>query len=307
MRIGLVAVDGHSNFPNLALMKLSAWHKQQGDIVEWAVPLFGEYDRVYQSKVFTFTPDDTTPWNCEVIKAGTGYRDYSTRLSYEQEHVCPDYSLYPDFDAALGFTTRGCVNKCPWCIVPGKEGAITAHADIDEFLGGRKKIVLLDNNILAHAHGIAQLSKCADRGLYVDCNQGMDARLVTSEIANILARVKWQHRRIRFAADTSPMIRIVKRAVDMLRSAGYTGEFFIYALLVGDINECVNRVLELKNYDPKIYIHAQPYRDFAGLNKIPQWQKDLAYYCNKRMIYKAVALPDFSPRKGFRFSEYFRE
>lgn len=307
MRIGLVAVDGHSNFPNLALMKLSAWHKAQGDLVEWATPLFGDYDRVYKSKIFTFTPDDYTPWNCEVIEAGTGYRDYTTRLTDAQEHVCPDYSLYPDFDAALGFTTRGCINNCLWCIVPGKEGKIRANADIDEFLAGRRKVVLLDNNILAHPHGVAQLKKCADRGLHVDCNQGMDARLVTCEIAEVLAGVKWIRGRIRFAADTTPMIRVVKQAIDRVRGAGYTGEFFIYALLAGDMDECVNRILELKNYDPKIYIHAQPYRDFYGKTVPPQWQKDLAFYCNKRMIYKSVDLCDFRPRKHFVFSEYFKQ
>lgn len=304
MRIGLVAVDGHNNFPNLALMKLSAWHKAQGDSVEWAVPLFGNYDRVYLSKIFTFTPDDYTPWNCEIVKAGTGYRDYSTQLTAAQEHICPDYSLYPGFDAALGFTTRGCVRKCPWCIVPVKEGRIKPHADIDEFLAGRKKVVLLDNNILANPHGIAQLQKCVDRGLYVDCNQGMDARLVTDEIAGILTRVKWQNGRIRFAADTSAMIPIVKEAIDKLRAAGYSREFFIYTLLDGDISECVHRILDLKNYDTKVYIHAQPYKDFAGKVKTPQWQKDLAQWCNKRMFYKGVDLYNFSPRKGFTFSKY---
>lgn len=303
MRIGLVAVDGHSNFPNLALMKLSAWHKEQGDTVEWAIPMFGEYDRVYKSKVFTFTPDDYTPWNCEVVKGGTGYRDYTTALSYEQEHTCPDYSLYPKFDAALGFTTRGCVNKCPWCVVPSKEGLLRPSADIDEFLAGRRKITLLDNNILAHQHGIRQLIKIAQRRLYLDCNQGMDARLVDDDIAKLLASIKWQHRRMRFAADTTPMISVVKRAINRLRTAGYTGEFFIYCLLHGDIHECVERVIDLRSYDNKLYIHAQPYIDYNG-TKPPQWQKDLAHYCNQRMIYAKVELNDFMPRQDFRFSQY---
>lgn len=93
MNIGLVDVDGH-NFPNLALMKLSAWHKSQGDSVEFADPMFGRYDRVYMSKVFTFTPDCLDIYHCEVIRAGTGYKDYTTTLPDEIEHTCPDYSLY---------------------------------------------------------------------------------------------------------------------------------------------------------------------------------------------------------------------
>lgn len=93
MRIGLVDIDGH-HFPNLALMKLSTWHKSQGDSVEFADPMFGRYDRVYMSKVFTFTPDCPDIYHCEVIRGGTGFRDYTTVLPGEIEHICPDYSLY---------------------------------------------------------------------------------------------------------------------------------------------------------------------------------------------------------------------
>lgn len=120
MRIGIVDVDGH-HFPNLALMKLSAWHKSEGDSVEFADAMFGSYDRVYMSKVFTFTPDCSDYYPCEVVKAGTGYRDYTTTLPESIEHMCPDYSLY-GVDEAYGFLTRGCPNHCPWCIVPHKEG-----------------------------------------------------------------------------------------------------------------------------------------------------------------------------------------
>ena len=93
MRIGLVDVDGH-NFPNIALMKLSAWHKRRGDTVEFADPAARRYDKVYMSKVFTFSRDCTDRYDCEVVRAGTGYRDYATILPEEIEHICPDYSLY---------------------------------------------------------------------------------------------------------------------------------------------------------------------------------------------------------------------
>ena len=95
MRIGLTDVDGH-HFPNFALMKLAAWHKSKGDSVGWADAMFGSgYDRVYKSKIFTFSPDDNTPWDCEVIKGGTGY-DIKSRLAPEIEaSTLMDYSLYP--------------------------------------------------------------------------------------------------------------------------------------------------------------------------------------------------------------------
>ena len=110
MRIGLVDVDGH-NFPNIALMKLSAWHKRRGDTVEFADPAARRYDKVYMSKVFTFSRDCTDRYDCEVVRAGTGYRDYATMLPEEIEHICPDYPLY-GVGEAYGFLTRGCVNHC---------------------------------------------------------------------------------------------------------------------------------------------------------------------------------------------------
>lgn len=127
MRVGLIDVDGH-NFPNLALMKLSAYHKDRGDEVSW-YDIFGEYDRVYMTKVFTHTPDYnfSIPNAREIIRGGTGY-DIHSRLPEDAEKIVPDYSLYPYIDkkTAYGFLTRGCIRRCPWCIVPKKEGDDTA-------------------------------------------------------------------------------------------------------------------------------------------------------------------------------------
>ena len=118
MIIGLHDSD-NTGFPNYALMKISAWHKARGDSVEWFMPLM-RYDKVYSSKVFTFTPEDPyLPEN--TIRGGTGYGIYGT-LPDEIDAMYPDYSIYPDCDYAIGFLTRGCIRKCPWCIVPRKEG-----------------------------------------------------------------------------------------------------------------------------------------------------------------------------------------
>ena len=146
-------------------------------------------DKVYMSKVFTFL-DCTDRYDCEVVRAGTGYRDYATILPEEIEHICPDYSLYQG--SFMGFLTRGCVNRCSWCVVPHKEGEVRAHADIEEFLDGRKRAVLLDNNVLASEWGLMQIEKIVRMGIRVDFNQGLDARRIarTPEIAALLARVK---------------------------------------------------------------------------------------------------------------------
>lgn len=172
MRVGLINVDGHSGFPNLALMRLSAWHKADGDHVEWWDGISQEerpYDRVYMSKVFTFSPDEITVIKAkEVIRGGTGYKLYHD-LPPEVEATVPDYTLYPDFQPAIGFLTRGCVRNCPWCIVPRKEGPIRPAATWQQIKRPDSlQMIFLDNNVLAHDHGLSQIEEMGGRRLWVD-------------------------------------------------------------------------------------------------------------------------------------------
>lgn len=302
MRIGIVDVDGH-NFPNYALMKISAWHKAQGDSVEWADPMFGNYDRVYMSKVFTFTDDCHDIYNCEVIKGGTGY-DIESRLSNDIDAMPPDYSIYGIEGVSYGFLTRGCPNKCAWCIVPKKEGKVSAYRDIDDIANGNTTIILMDNNILASEYGLKQLTKIAQRGYKVDFNQGLDARLITDEVAKVLAKVKWI-RYIRLACDTSSQIKYIEQAQNLLAKYGYKKEIFCYCL-IKDLDESYNRISYFR--EKKWFVpHCQPYRDFNATNQIiPQWQKDMARWCNRKWLYNSCDFQDYEPRKGFKCSEYFK-
>ena len=265
MRIGLVDVDGH-NFPNIALMKLSAWHKRRGDTVEFTDPAARRYDKVYMSKVFTFSRDCTDRYDCEVVRAGTGYRDYATILPEEIEHICPDYSLY-GVKEAYGFLTRGCVNRCSWCVVPHKEGEVRAHADIEEFLDGHKHAVLLDNNVLASEWGLMQIEKIVRMDIRVDFNQGLDARRIarTPEIAALLARVKWI-RFLRMAYDSRAMQDDVHKAIELLRKHGVPARrLFFYVLIRDDTEDALGRIRELKALGCQPF--AQPYRDFGHEGK----------------------------------------
>lgn len=329
MKIGLVDIDGHAKkkkwgatiYPNLALCKIARWHKQQGDSVEWASPIF-HYDRVYMSKVFNFSPDDTTIYDAdEIIRGGTGY-DIASRLPDEMDRLQPDYSIYPHIptDTAYGFLTRGCPNKCPWCVVPRKEGKIRPYMDCDEIaIDGRTKLVLMDNNILAAGdYAKEQLQKIIERGYRVDFNQALDARLVTDEFAKLLANIRWIDRRIRFGCDTHGQIEECERAISLINSYGYRGEYFLYTMIGGksDFKESYERThywwvrnQELrKSHQPNIYPYAQPYRDPDNpRNCPPQWQKDMAFWCNKHMIFQLVEFKDFQPRKGFKCTEYLKQ
>ena len=203
-RIGLIDVDGH-NFPNLPLMKISAYHKAQGDHVEWYDPMFSEHqDRVYMSKVFSFSPDFEYYINAdEVIKGGSGYcirlvngkevfdKSKDIELPYEIEHMYPDYSLYGITDTAYGFLTRGCPRGCSFCHVEAKEGRASRKvADLTEFWNGQKNIVLNDPNILACREWKDLLQQLIDSKAWVDFNQGLDIRLMTEEKARMLKQIK---------------------------------------------------------------------------------------------------------------------
>lgn len=196
MRIGLIDVDGH-NFPNLPLMKLSAWHKSQGDTVEWYNPLFsGHMDKVYMSKVFTFTPDYQYFVDAdEIVKGGTGYfyPDGGKSLPEDIEHIYPDYSIYQTLtkDTAYGFLTRGCPRGCDFCIVGKKEGRCSAKvANLDEFWRGQKNIVLLDPNMFACRDWKDLSQQLIDSRAWVDFSQGCDIRIMTDEKAEYINRIK---------------------------------------------------------------------------------------------------------------------
>jgi len=290
MRIGLVDVDWH-RFPNLALMKLSAWHKAQGDCVEFADPMFGRYDRVYMSKVFTFTPDCPDYYPCKVVRAGTGYKDYTTVLPEEVEHICPDYSLY-GANEAYGFLTRGCINRCAWCVVPHKEGDIRPASPIREFIGDRRQAILLDNNVLASDFGLEQIEEIVRMGIAVDFNQGLDARRAAADpyILDLLARVKWM-RYIRFACDRRAQLEPVTKCVEELGKCGVKPyRIFVY-VLIQEIDDALYRIEALRKLGVQPF--AQPYRDFESRAMPTTEQKRLARWCNRKAIFNSVEFKNY--------------
>lgn len=214
MRIGMLDLDRttqHGKFPNLALMKLSAFHKRCGDDVVW---YDGSYcDIVYVVKVFSFTPDYEGELNAgAVVKGGSGYainlvdgkevydKQLDPNLPYEIEHIYPDYSLYEIEDTAYGFLQRGCPRACPFCHVKGMQGTKPHKvADLSEFWSGQKNIVLLDPNITTFCGWKDVFQQLIDSGAVVDFSQGLDIRALTDEKLDMLMQVKT--RGVHFAWD----------------------------------------------------------------------------------------------------------
>lgn len=286
MRIGLIDVDGH-HYPNLALMKLSAWHKAQDDTVEWWWG-WGQYDRVYMSKVFdeTYTPDIPEPLNAaEIIKGGTGY-GLDNRLPDEIEHIYPDYSLYPEMtkDTAYGFLTRGCPRGCHFCIVAKKEGRKSIKvADLSEWWRGQKNIVLMDPNILACPDHMELLKQLADSKAWVDINQGADARLLTEENIAALNRVKIKM--IHFAWDLMEQSDSVLRGLELYARCGALDErrrrVYVLTNYNTTMEENLYRVYKLREmkFDPYVMIYDKPHA--------PKDIKRLQRWCNNKFIWRS--------------------
>ena len=289
MQIGLIAVDGRGGFPNLALMRLSTWHKRQGDVVDWWNG-FECYDKVYMSKVFTFTPDFDTAINAEeIVTGGTGYKDFGS-LPPGIEACPPDYTLYPQWKSAVGFLTRGCVRCCDFCIVPRKEGTIHPAATWEEIKRpDSREMILLDNNILASDHGLEQIDHMGHEPVWIDFNQGLDARLITPEIAQMLARLHWI-RFVRLACDTSEMLPVIRQATAYLREAGISpSRFWAYAL-VQDVEEAHRRVLALRDIGVEPF--AQPYRDYDG-GEPTEEQNAFARWVNRKSLFKSCTWEEY--------------
>lgn len=218
-------------------------------------------------------------------------------LQDEIDAMFPDYSIYPDCDYAIGFLTRGCIRKCPWCIVPKKEGSIRAYSTWRQIKRpDSKDIVFMDNNVLASSHGIAQMCDMIGQKVRVDFNQGLDARLIDDDVAEILSKLKWMNY-IRMSADTDAMLDVVMKAIDRLQNNGVKPyKVFVY-VLVQDIESAERRVIALRDIGANPF--AQPYRDFETNREPPKEQRDFARWVNHKAIFKSIErFKDYRARKG---------
>lgn len=288
-RIRLIDIDndekirrGKAVFPNLALMKLSSWHKRQGDEVAFYDPMFDQnIDTVYMSKIFNFTPDYPWPVNAKrILRGGSGYcievgKDGKEHFQYDKdiclpneiEHSFPDYELYGISDTAYGFMSRGCPRGCGFCIVGNKEGRRSRKvADLSEFWNGQKKIELMDPNTLACGEWKDILGQLSESQALVDINQGCDIRLMTDEKAEMIRKIRM--RSIHFAFDNPEDAPIIKPKLKAFKdiTRWERKKVMVYCLVnfQSNLEEDLDRIYYIRS------LNFQPYVMIYEKYKLPQ-------------------------------------
>lgn len=281
MNVGLIDVDSH-NFPNLALMKISAHHKKRGDSVEWWNGL-KHYDLVYKSKIFTdeYSTDVDYCINAEeVIKGGTGY-DLQNRLPDEIEHQFPDYGLYNITERAYGFLTRGCPRHCPFCIVSEKEGNVHTVADLSEFWNGQREIMLMDSNITASKDCENHFETLIASKALINFEGGLDIRFLTDKGADQLNRMRTSM--IHFAWDNYEFQTYEK--LKRFRPLFNTDDRHLRVYVLTNYNtthsQDLERIYKLKElgYDPFVMIYEKP--------SAPKQTRRLQRWCNNKYIFRS--------------------
>lgn len=332
MKIGIIDADLLSRkkhrFPNLACMKISAYHKGLGDEVTLLLS-YDEilcYDKVFVSKVFsdTFVPDWITELSW-VEYGGTGFfYDKAKPLPYEIEHCKPDYHLYDEFvstliengvkpkelqyytDYSIGFTTRGCIRGCSFCVNKNYRVCLP-HSPVEEFLDpDRKYICLLDDNVFSCKDWKRIFHELNRTGKRFQFKQGMDERLLTDEKCEVLFSSNWIGDYI-FAFDNIKDRRLVERKLQLMRKhTTKTPKFYVFCAYnhedpdhypeefwASDIGNLFERIKILMSYRAKPYV--MRYADYKQSPYFGMYNS-LASWCNQPQFLNKMSFREYCER-----------
>jgi len=274
----VLLIDVDSRLPNLALMKISRYFKEQGRKVILARrdSFVKNTEEVYGSCVFSSSSSQNRVKRLQqhygesLILGGSG-EDISKRLPPKMEELPADYALYPELkDRAIGFITRGCPFSCPFCIVPAKEGKTRQVSDLDSLLkNSYRKLILLDDNILSHSKATDFLEQMALRNLHVNFTQTLDIRLLDKERACLLKRIhssnlNFTRRVYHFSLNDNRNLDQVGRKYDMLDFTSRDNvEFICMYGFDTTLAEDVERFSFLRSL-PGAYVFVQEYQRIRG-------------------------------------------
>lgn len=306
MKIGLIDVDGH-HFPNLALMRISAYHKAKGDEVEWWQGDLFHYDIVYMSKIFSddYSRDIPAPINADkVIRGGTGYcislgadgkerfdQSKNHSLPTEMERCFPDYSIYPQYPFAVSMTSRGCPRNCSFCHVAAKEGRCSVKvADVSDFWKGQLEIKILDPNITACREKRDLMRQYIETGAYLDFTQGLDIRLINDEDMADINRMRLKN--LHFAWD-NPKENLegkFKAFAQGFRRRTKIGTVYCLTNYNSTMEENLYRIYTLRDlgFDPYVMVYDKPHA--------PREIKRLQRWCNNKFVFNKCR--DFKDYQG---------
>ncbi|MCU0436692.1 MAG: hypothetical protein MUC49_02185 [Raineya sp.] len=311
-KIGLYQVDGTKYqgipFPNLALMQISSYHKNKGDTVEWYKGLMfaHEYEKIYASKIFSFSPMPEIPEN--MIIGGTGI-DFTNVLPAEIEQQPIDWEIYPNTPFHYGFSMKGCRYKCTFCCVPKKEGNPRAYNTIDRILtnpSGGKNLMLLDNDFFGNSekknsenNWRVNIERIIELDLKVCFVQGLNIRNITSEQATYLTKCNYRNSKfnkkyVTFAWDRWIDGKAIRNGIERVINAGIPGENMQFFILIGydtTPEQDLERVETLKSMGCKPFV--MPY------NRENRYQKDFARWVNNRIVFNSCSWQEYNkmPKK----------
>lgn len=289
MRIGLFNLE--PEYHNTALMEISEYHKRQGDEVELYLPISSEsYDRVYASSIFTFT--DKSWVTSEMIVGGTGF-DVKSALPPEIASCTLDYDLYPDCRTSYLWYSRGCIRRCPFCVIGEKEGGIRA-VDRKNLNPRAETVTVMDNNFFASPGWRDAVKDLLEIGLPVRITQGIDVRILDEDKIDALARLKHvgSPARIYFAWDNprDDLIPAIKALTKKIRAYRLTCYVLIGYWSTPEEDQARVEALRALGVDP----YVMPY------DKRDDYQRSYSRYVNNRYIFKTVAWSDYDVNKRWR-------
>jgi len=291
MKIALYDVD--SKMPNLALMRLSTYHKSLGHSVEFYSPLWlANYDKIYASAIFSFS--DKSFLIPDRMEIGGSAWSLTKNLPQEIEECEPDYTLY-NYSHSIGFTMRGCRFNCKFCDVPKKEGKPKSVFTIPEIWTNKKSnfVMLLDNDFFGNPEWRDRIKEIKELGLRVSFAQGLNIRIITDEQAQALASVDFRNikgktKMVHFAWDRFYDEKLIDKGIERVLKAGIKPYQMTFYVLIGyntTKEQDLYRVMKLRDYG--INPFAMPYK------KNDYYQSKFARWVNRKQIFKTISWRDY--------------